>query len=425
MAGHDAGIAAILAVIPDRPRPASRTPPHSLEALSDGLEPRLVNWALSVADAAAAEVREDVAPSRVEALADVIGRSIEAISINLVRYLLSGRDSPSAVRISRAQRQTAVDSVDLDIPLTRILGGMRALERHWRRAVIELVLEFTPSARVSEQLISVDRSLAIYFDAVIDENSRIYLDERQRLAEERATGQRQLLTRLVAGQAVDDDSLHSAFGAQSTDEFLVLAVRGSSEDGVRLDFASYRRDVERSFRDHAVTALPADRDSMWIVLGGPALPVATVLDRLKQLSTSGALVAFGMSGPGAEGLRRAHQTALATADVQLRNPALQPVAAFADHGLLALLEQRRDLARWYIEQELGAMAREGVPDDLLKTLKTLIGTGGSLARTAEALYVHRNTIAYRLRRVTDLLGRDPLARPVETYAALLLLEQAP
>lgn len=67
----------------------------------------------------------------------------------------------------------------------------------------------------------------------------------------------------------------------------------------------------------------------------------------------------------------------------------------------------RDVAR-FITSTLGPVidydARRGTA--LLKTLEAYFGTGGSLARAAEQLHVHVNTVTQRLDRVSQLLGAD-------------------
>ncbi|MEZ0448526.1 PucR family transcriptional regulator [Cellulomonas sp. ICMP 17802] len=48
------------------------------------------------------------------------------------------------------------------------------------------------------------------------------------------------------------------------------------------------------------------------------------------------------------------------------------------------------------------------PGSLLETLSAYLGTGRSLEAAARTLYVHPNTVRYRLRRVSDVTGWDPL-----------------
>ena len=62
-------------------------------------------------------------------------------------------------------------------------------------------------------------------------------------------------------------------------------------------------------------------------------------------------------------------------------------------------------------------------DDLLLTLQTyLFDADASVKRTAELLFLHRNTVKYRLDRIRDFLGRDfeqmPLYQDIYLSAAL-------
>jgi DNA-binding PucR family transcriptional regulator len=51
------------------------------------------------------------------------------------------------------------------------------------------------------------------------------------------------------------------------------------------------------------------------------------------------------------------------------------------------------------------MQSAGAP--LLDTLTTYLEQGSSLEATARLLFVHPNTVRYRLRRVTELTGLSP------------------
>ena len=63
--------------------------------------------------------------------------------------------------------------------------------------------------------------------------------------------------------------------------------------------------------------------------------------------------------------------------------------AFSDRVLSGLLDPRNDRRR-----------------ELIGTLRVWLSHGSSVARTAEALMVHVNTVAYRLKRLSEILRRD-------------------
>ncbi|MEV1147118.1 helix-turn-helix domain-containing protein, partial [Micromonospora sp. NPDC049799] len=83
----------------------------------------------------------------------------------------------------------------------------------------------------------------------------------------------------------------------------------------------------------------------------------------------------------------------------------------------------RDVAR-FLTATVGPVvdydARRGTA--LVKTLEAYFGVGGSLARAAEQLHVHVNTVTQRLERVGQLLGADwqKPERALEVQLALRL-----
>jgi DNA-binding PucR family transcriptional regulator len=60
--------------------------------------------------------------------------------------------------------------------------------------------------------------------------------------------------------------------------------------------------------------------------------------------------------------------------------------------------------------------------EVLATLTALLDNGGSIEGAARALFVHPNTVRYRLRRVADLTGLSPQsARQAFTLRVALVL----
>jgi DNA-binding PucR family transcriptional regulator len=45
-------------------------------------------------------------------------------------------------------------------------------------------------------------------------------------------------------------------------------------------------------------------------------------------------------------------------------------------------------------------------DALTETLRTYLDSDLDVSRTAQALYIHPNTVRYRMRRISDLTGLD-------------------
>jgi sugar diacid utilization regulator len=66
---------------------------------------------------------------------------------------------------------------------------------------------------------------------------------------------------------------------------------------------------------------------------------------------------------------------------------------------------------------------ENDKSDLLKTLKVLIEKNNNISETAKIMNVHRNTIVYRRKIITEMLGEDPFqhSSQFKYYAALVIL----
>ena len=80
------------------------------------------------------------------------------------------------------------------------------------------------------------------------------------------------------------------------------------------------------------------------------------------------------------------------------------------------------LARTTLVSRIHAPLKDHHSPELLVTLWAYLDNGRSLEATARELYVHPNTVRYRLKRVTELLGWDPTgAREAFVLHAALIL----
>jgi purine catabolism regulator len=106
-----------------------------------------------------------------------------------------------------------------------------------------------------------------------------------------------------------------------------------------------------------------------------------------------------------------HEARCALEAVRLQNGAgTEVVASYADLGAFQLLLslQDDDALLTYCRGVLGPVeAGEGeYGDELLRSLDVFIEHNGHWEKAANALYCHRHTLRYRIRRVEQLTGRD-------------------
>ncbi|MBI3968749.1 MAG: helix-turn-helix domain-containing protein, partial [Chloroflexi bacterium] len=119
---------------------------------------------------------------------------------------------------------------------------------------------------------------------------------------------------------------------------------------------------------------------------------------------------LGRFHAGPMGLRRAFREAEQALTIAQLLFGGDRLADFRDLGVFRLLFplQGSTELRSFFDETLGALVHYDKKNntELASTLETFFASRGNLQRTAEALFLHRNTLSYRLGRVEDLTGLD-------------------
>ncbi|HEX7746891.1 MAG TPA: helix-turn-helix domain-containing protein [Micromonosporaceae bacterium] len=157
-------------------------------------------------------------------------------------------------------------------------------------------------------------------------------------------------------------------------------------------------------------------DRLVVVLGGAADPLAATE---KLLSGFGAgPVVVGPSVPTLDEATDSARAALAGFRAASAWPASpRPVLAsdlLPERALAGDSEARRSLR----QDVFGALVRSG--GELLETLDAFFAAGGVLESAARSLFVHPNTVRYRLRRIADVTGYSPTT-PRDAFALRVAL----
>ncbi|SDZ40380.1 PucR C-terminal helix-turn-helix domain-containing protein [Micromonospora pattaloongensis] len=157
-------------------------------------------------------------------------------------------------------------------------------------------------------------------------------------------------------------------------------------------------------------------DRLVVVLGGAADPLAATEKLLAGFGAGPVVV-----GPAVPTLDEATESARAALAGFRAAPAWptapRPVAAadlLPERALAGDSEARRSLR----QDVYGSLTRAG--GELLETLDAFFAAGGVLESAARALFVHPNTVRYRLRRIADVTGFSPLS-PRDAFALRVAL----
>jgi hypothetical protein len=269
------------------------------------------------------------------------------------------------------------------------------------KVTIEVVEEQVPRLAAPGEERAVTDGILRFSREVAFGAARVYA----RAAETRGTWDARLQALLVDALLRGDasDELASRAAALGWDDASPVAVAvGRSPAG---DVAAVLHTVHRQARRIGVDVLcGVHGNRLVVVLGGATDPLAAA-EKL--------LIGFGdgpvVVGPGVPSLDEATASARA-ALAGFRAAPAWPTAP-RPVGSADLLPERAlagdTEARRILRQEVyGSLARAG--GELLETLDAFFAAGGVLESAARAIYVHPNTVRYRLRRVGEVTGLSPL-----------------
>jgi hypothetical protein len=230
-------------------------------------------------------------------------------------------------------------------------------------------------------------------------------------AESRGAWDARLEALVVDGvlRGADDDELRSraaALGWGATHRLCVIA--GRTSPGPESEQVSALRRAVKSAGGDLLVGVQGDR--LVVIAGHPDDPLSLVARLLPHLG-SGPVV----TGPVVDGLMTAWTSARAAiaglAAAAGWPGAPRPVSA------QDLLPERLligdESARQTLLEQIYAPLRAASPQ-VLETAAAYLDGGGSLERTARLLFVHPNTVRYRLARVSDVTGLDP-TKPRDAY----------
>ncbi|MDB5179015.1 MAG: transcriptional regulator, CdaR [Patescibacteria group bacterium] len=116
-------------------------------------------------------------------------------------------------------------------------------------------------------------------------------------------------------------------------------------------------------------------------------------------------VGVGNYHSGLEGLRQSYHEAVSAIELGGQTWDQDRIYHIDDFGVVAPLLSGVDESNIYFSREL--LERLGENHEIIQTLEAFFNFDMSLTRTADMLKIHRNTLVYRLDRITETLGLDP------------------
>jgi DNA-binding PucR family transcriptional regulator len=221
---------------------------------------------------------------------------------------------------------------------------------------------------------------------------------------------------VLRGEA--DDSMQSRASALGWGEVAhVTFVVGSTPAG-RGSTVPAIDELRRAVREHGVEALAIVQRSRLIAIIGGTREVLNVVAAVEDSFGPGPIV-VGPTVPhlfAAGRSARAALSGLSAASAWPDAPRIVESEALLPERALAGDSPARRILVDRVHRPLSTSAHA----PLLQTATAYLESGGSLEATARALFVHPNTVRYRLGRISRLIGYD-LATPREAWVVRIAL----
>lgn len=322
-------------------------------------------------------------------------------------------EPPSAIEHARSLAQRG-------IPASSILLGYEMIQRSLTGPVIEAVDTLVEDR---DELVRTIEAAVAHLFAQISSASRAALRthsiERDAWQRGKAAG----LSRRL--DAVLDRTISDARTAERALNYVLagnhVALIAWLDDPERpLDMADAERRIAQLHGVRDVLLVPRDERTLYCWLHAPN---SSQFDQWISVAmeVTDSRIAFGEMAEGIEGFRLSHMQARSAGAVlnasrKRKNPM---VARYRDVAALAFLVDRPAEARGWIGQVLGDLAEQGEERERLRqTLRVFLEEGENAVATGDRLFIHRNTVRYRVDRALSLLPEPIGMHRVEVGLAL-------
>ena len=227
----------------------------------------------------------------------------------------------------------------------------------------------------------------------------------------------------LSGTPADDDLMTTRAqqaGFDSDTIYMVAVFRAITDAGTTLPLESLIPLVRDDMTRRQITGAVGQYVDVIVALypmenAGQSPRIRRMVDEVRtQLATRtpSGLVASGISRPasGLIALREAYREAKDAVSIANELGDREQTTFYGDlklfQLLLALKERNLDHMRRFYTETLGPLVEhdERKQGDLIRTLNGFFEANGNLAKAATDLDVHRNTLVYRLERISELTG---------------------
>jgi PucR C-terminal helix-turn-helix domain/GGDEF-like domain len=388
-----------------------------MEARNHGRAMRRVGEALAaryaeIGQAIAARIVDEI-PGYRDAAPELIN-DLRAGATATVEVLARTQAEGAAVRREDVVfvRELAARRVHQGVSLEVFVHAYRvALLAYW-----DACAEEAARLRISREAgFALARSAIDAVDTITTQAAEAYLREENRLRTQSGRAARDLVERLIDGQPVDPGRRHPAApGLDPTGQLLTAVGRVEQTTLAVGDALQLARDtLEENMSLGTVRPLATIRHGELVLISGGTSPSAKIASlsaaRGRIIEEHKIDVRYGVSVPS-QGFASVQQAYREAALSLSYTSAGRPVVSLDELSALECALIGATAATKAMIASKGNNLR-ALPDDELavtvETIRAFSGADLNVAKAAEQMHVHPNTVRYRLQRIATKTGRDP------------------
>jgi PucR C-terminal helix-turn-helix domain len=430
----------------------------------------LITWMRALASTPGVEIEPASSPSVIADAQSRVGTSATAWVVEAVARICVDLNSvpdtesiayPTDLRLGQAERQgfesclltvlcalahdipatevevpqEAIDQVRLRMrqgtPLDVVLRTLWATQSRAQDALLTVMEDNVPLQSLGAEMRNLNNKLFAYADVIVRALAQNFEDERSMWQGRISAARRRIIDTIVAGGDVPHDA-EDVLGLRLQHHHMVAVHRRTARGYTperETAISGVVRTIARRLEATSALALEVPADLTVVIWSFAAAPPmghsALIVDAdLPSEST----LSVGVVSPGAAGLRESYFTAMEADSVaRLQAGANRRVWSFDAVRLQALLlGDDAERAERYTRRVLhGLVGNETKAVGLRETLRHYLLAGRSRQAAAEVLHLAPTTVAYRVGRAEEMLGRASTDSVLEIQVALELAHAFP
>ncbi|MFD7012526.1 PucR family transcriptional regulator [Rhodococcus jostii] len=339
---------------------------------------------------------------------------------NILGVLLILGSPGSEVQPPREALDFADEAVVQQVPLVAVLRGYQLGMQHWLRWCAPVIARHTNPVVQADELQLAVSAVVRYIDRLSEIMIAEYERELQRRATSGASRRAALVRAVLAGDVVNVDDTAHLLHYPLAGRHMALALHSRADSTNQVDV------LEAAARSFATSVGATGLLTIATGLATMDAWVAVKADGGRPTNPMRERVTIGVGTPltGVAGFVQSHRQALRALEIlHMASPGkLDPITYYDRVRLISLVAKDIPDVQTFVTATLGGLAgRDERSHELRETLLAFLEANKSYTAVSLSSHLHKNTVVQRVKRASELTGRD-ITNHLDLHVALMLVD---